>query len=865
MSAALARREIRARPGRFAWLIVAVTVAVGFTVGAFGFSTQLTGLLDPSATGASGLDVLPEGSVVLTADTSAVTSATALDESLLATVRGVTGVALAEGTYDQPVAFRLEAGTQTERPVILRGVVLSSTYAPQRWTMVDGREPRGPDEVVADLGGLVVGQTAVGDVVTMELPTGARQLRVVGLAVPAGAGAAGAAQGSDSVGDPVPLASAHAILDPAIAPLLLDAVGRVDRITVVPVPGVDPGELEDRVRAAVPDAVRVTSSLTRAATTQHTVERIDDGVRQAVAAFAGLTVLISALVVTNTLGVLVAQRTREFGLLRLVGASRAQVLRTVLGESLVVGLIGAVLGAGLGVVLAYLAALVVRESTVPVGFEATPTMAIVALGVGVVVTLVGGALPAVRAGRVAPMAALSDTRSGADRPARFAAPAIALAGGLAVAGFAATRPGGVEGPLVAVAAVGVLVAFAGIAGLSRWVVRPLVAVIGTVVAATVGAAGRLGVGNVRRSPGRTAGAASTLMVGLALVGLVATVGASVRSTVESQFDTVGSADLYLERRGVVRVSTPALEVGLAGAMRRGFRFASVTTVDGSVVGDDGATTAVSASFLPELAELVDLGVTEGAVPEFTGEPSPAGVGLLLSESTAADLGLGVGDTARLRSISGTETPVRVAALFTNTAVAGDAVLDVTALDPGALGTFELGILRFEGRHGDRSVRAVERAARDFPKVRVHTPRQFGALNAAVTDTVLRIIGVVLVGMIGIGYLGLVATLGLATLERRKELVMLRAIGAARAQVRTMVWVEATLVGLVAAVVGLGTGVALGRAGAALAPPDLVGRVVVPWGLVVAVGVVSLVLAWAVSIGVARRAGGVPPAEAGRNV
>ena len=135
MSAALARREIRSRPGRFAWLIVAVTVAVGFTVGAFGFSTQLTKLLDPSATGADGLDALPRGAVVLTADTKAVTTATALDERLSATVEAIAGVALVEGSYDQPIGFRLPAGSQPERPVILRGVVLSSTYSDQRWAI----------------------------------------------------------------------------------------------------------------------------------------------------------------------------------------------------------------------------------------------------------------------------------------------------------------------------------------------------------------------------------------------------------------------------------------------------------------------------------------------------------------------------------------------------------------------------------------------------------------------------------------------------------------------------------------------------------------------------------------------------------
>jgi putative ABC transport system permease protein len=507
--------------------------------------------------------------------------------------------------------------------------------------------------------------------------------------------------------------------------------------------------------------------------------------------------------------------------------------------------------------------LVVRESTVPVGFEVTPAMAVVAVAVGIGVTMLGGLVPAIRAGRVTPLAALSDTRGGAERRARVAIPLLLLTVGAGVAAVAASRPGGFAGVKGVIAGSGIVLAFVGIAGLSRWIVRPLLTLVGAPVGAITGRAARLGIGNARRQPSRTAGAASTLMVGLALVGFVATIGASVRSTVESQFTTAGSADLYLERRGVVRVSTQALEVDLAGKLRRPFRSASITALDGAVVGAGGATTTASASFLPELAELVDLGVTEGAVPRVATDASTGHAAVILSESAAADLGLAVGDGATLRTISGSEQRLEVAAVYSNTAVAGDAVIDVTALDPSVLGTFELGVLRFEGRHGERSMRAVERAAGHFPKVRVHTPSEFGRLNASVTDTVLRIIGVVLVGMIGIGYLGLVATLGLSTLERRRELVMLRAIGAARAQVRAMVWVEATLIALIAAVVGLGVGVTLGWVGGSVAPSDLVARVIIPWPMIVAVGVASLGVAWGVSLGVARRASLVPPAEAGR--
>lgn len=281
MSAPLARRELRARPGRFGWLVVAVTVAVGFTVGAFGFSSQLTKLLSPGDATAA-LDALPEGSVVLTVESESVTSATALDDRLLAQVRAIDGVALAEGSYDQPVAFRLPAGSQPERPVILRGVVLSATWQPARWELGAGRAPIGPDEVAADAAALTVGQTSLGASAPMDLPTGRRIMRVVGIARPVGATAPIGRATPDRDVALVALGEAHVIFDPATAPALLDAEGRVDRIIALPNPGLSPDELERRLRGAMPPGVRVSASFTRAATTQHTVERLDDGVRSAV-------------------------------------------------------------------------------------------------------------------------------------------------------------------------------------------------------------------------------------------------------------------------------------------------------------------------------------------------------------------------------------------------------------------------------------------------------------------------------------------------------------------------------------------------------------------------------------------------------
>ena len=332
MSAPLIRRELAHRGGRYVWLGLAIAIAVTFTVGGFGFSTHMARLLLPAADLTAELEALPAGSVVIAAKTNSVTTATALDDRLLAQVRAQPGVALAEGSFDQPVAFRVPEDAQPERPAALRGVLLSSTYSQQRWEIISGRAPSGPDEIAVDQGGLAVAGLTAEDVgftsTRLVLPTGTRSVTIVGLL----GRPTGTAPATAPPIDPraVALASAHVILDPDSAPLLLDAVGRVDRITVTPLPGQQPGELANRLRTALPSGVNVVAAESREAAEQHTVQQLSSQIQQLVTAFALLSAAISALVVVNTLGVVLAQRVREFSLLRILGASRGQVLWLVL-------------------------------------------------------------------------------------------------------------------------------------------------------------------------------------------------------------------------------------------------------------------------------------------------------------------------------------------------------------------------------------------------------------------------------------------------------------------------------------------------------------------------------------------------------
>jgi putative ABC transport system permease protein len=257
------------------------------------------------------------------------------------------------------------------------------------------------------------------------------------------------------------------------------------------------------------------------------------------------------------------------------------------------------------------------------------------------------------------------------------------------------------------------------------------------------------------------------------------------------------------------------------------------------------------------------GVVEQGSRALRDGPGPAGT--LLSAGAASELRVSVGDTVTLRSISGEERPLTVIGTYRNTALAGPALvpLDI-ARDIRADGTFEVAAIRLRpGAPAFWVQRRVGRMMEFLPKVRVSTPEQFAALSTSIADAAVRIVSVMLVGTLGIGVLGLATTLALSTLERRRELVMLRAVGAGRRQVQVLVWLEATMIGFIAAIVGIGAGTGAARLATGFVPESLAGSPAIPWSQLAAVAVGAVLTAWAVSLGVARRASQVPPAEAGR--
>ena len=325
-------------------------------------------------------------------------------------------------------------------------------------------------------------------------------------------------------------------------------------------------ELVDAIRPALPEDAEVVSATAEAQEQADDVGEFTKFLRYFLLAFAGIALFVGAFVIFNTFSITVAQRTREFGTLRTIGASRRQVLGSVLLESFVIGLVASLVGLGLGLLLAEGIEALFRAlgADFPTADRVFATRTVVvSLVVGIGITLLAGLFPAIRATRVPPISAV---REGATLPKSRLAPFLPWIAALFVLGslLALARAMfsdelGTGDRLLSIAG-GVLLLFLGVAMLSSRLVRPLASVVGTPARRAGGAAGKLASGNAVRNPGRTAATAAALMIGIALVSFVATLTngmkASNRQAIEEQvvadYVVTVARRLHAVRRGCGR-------------------------------------------------------------------------------------------------------------------------------------------------------------------------------------------------------------------------------------------------------------------------------------------------------------------------
>jgi putative ABC transport system permease protein len=771
-------------------------------------------------------------------------------ESLLPKVSELPGVAAASGAL-----FDVSGTTDLAKLIDENGKELGTPNSPTFGWGIDPKEERfnpleltagnwagGPDDVVIDAGTAKKENYKVGDEIGVSAEGPTRTFTISGIA----------RFGSvDSIGG-----ATFAVFDVPTAQTVLNKEGEFDSISLAAKPGVSDEEVANQVRPLLPASAEVKTGAEQG---EADAEETNEGlafITYFLLAFAAIALIVGSFVIFNTLSMTVAQRVRELATLRTLGASRKQVFRSVLLEGFLTGLFAAIVGLFFGFLIAkglnaLFKALGVDLPTAGTVFSARTV--IVSLLVGVGITLLATISPARRATRVAPIAAV---REGATLPTgRFASSPVTATVVLAVAAVTLAFgliPGGLPtGLVLLLVGVGCLLLFIGVGLVASRLVRPLAAALGAPGERLAGTPGRLARENATRNPTRTARTAGALMIGLALVTLVATLGASLKSTNRSALeDQVRSDYVVTSENGFDPFTSSA---GRALADVPGVAAASSVRNDkASSFGSDITVTGVDPS-------------TIGHVYDYRWEKGSDTIllslgfdGAIVRNAFADDNNLKVGDSFRITTPQGKKVPLVVRGIYDPPAEELDALLGNVTLAQRAFDTHfprpkDLFVF-VDTNEGDTSqaTAALNKALDPYPDAVVRTKADWIDERAGGIDMILNIFYVLLALSIVVSLFGMVNALALSVFERTRELGMLRAIGLTRRQTRRMVRWESVITALIGAALGLPLGVLLAAVIVrALRSLDI--TFTLPVVTIVVFTVVAMIAGTLAAIGPARRA------------
>jgi putative ABC transport system permease protein len=759
------------------------------------------------------------------------TTRNAIPESLLSTVRGVPGVETAAGTVQTvPAQFVDHSGKAISNggaPPL--GVSFDPDQRISVLRLVQGTAPTTPHDVVMDEGTAQKHNFRVGEPVRILLPDSSQIFTISGIA---------------RFGTANNLAGATiAAFDLPTAQALFNKIGQFNAIDIVVRPGADKAVVQRDIARVLPHGVEVVTGQTVAQDASNSINQALSFFSTALLVFAFIALFVGAFTILNTFSIIVGQRTRELALLRIVGASRRQVFRSVLGEAAIVGLVASLAGIGLGVLSAIGLEALLKGFGVdlPSGslvFEARTV--IVALIVGVGVTVVAAISPARRAVRIPPVAAISDQQADGDVSfrRRFTwGASLALLGALLL-GIGLAKP---AIQLVGLGAVGL---FVGVAMLSPAIARPLSSAIGRPLARWLGVAGRLGRENSMRSPRRTAQTASALMVGLALVSAIAVFGASLSRSATSSVNNAISADLIVTNTNNNGTGQFSNSVATTAAAVPGV---STTTV---VYADQfefrGGLQTLTAVSTPNLSDTVIFRMNAGS-------PSSLAAGDMLIDSTTANNDhLSAGDTAAARFALTGATPVRIGGIYQPNALIGHYVVGAAYFRSHFANPLPVAVLL--KTNGSTAVQnSVTSALGTYPNVKIQTRAQFEQSQTKQINQLLGLVYALLGLAVLIALIGIVNTLMLSVFERTHEIGLLRAVGMKRRQIRAMIRSESVILAVFGAIVGIVIGTGLGVALVASLRSQGITDTVVPYTSLVVFLVLSAVLGLVAAGWPARRA------------
>nr|WP_282548800.1 FtsX-like permease family protein [Streptomyces rochei] len=816
-------RNFFAHKGRMALSAVAVLLSVAFVCGTLVFTDTMNTTFDKLfAVSSADVTVSPKDAEAEDDPQNGVPES--LPASTLETIRSAEGVESAEGAVVSMNVTVVDADNDNV------GATSGAPTLAGNWTKNDlrsmeitsGHAPRGPTEAMVDSDTADKHDLKIGDELRTIAQTGDFKAKIVGIA-------------SFTVTNP---GAAVVYFDtPTAQRQLLGGADRFSQFNVTAASGVTDAQLKQNVTAALDGgSYKVQTAKETSDEGREDVGEFMNVIKYAMLGFAGIAFLVGIFLIINTFSMLVAQRTREIGLMRAIGSSRRQVNRSVLVEALFLGIVGSVLGVAAGVGIAVglmklMSAAGMNLSTDDLTIKtATP---VVGLVLGIVVTVLAAYLPARRAGKISPMAALRDAGTPADGKAGWIRGLIGLV--LTGAGAAALFTAGAadkasEGSMMLGA--GIVLTLIGFVVIGPLLAGFVVRVISAVLLRAFGPVGRLAERNALRNPRRTGATGAALMIGLALVACLSVVGSSMFASATSELDKTVGADFIVQgNQRIVPQAEKAMQdtPGLEHVTRYKVLDATLTSPDGKT-DDDGVTAAD-----PTYAEDVRRVTTAGELSAAYGTDA-----MSVGSDYAEKHGVQVGDTISVAFKGGETAKLKIAAITS----------DDVAIDQGAryisIETMRkylpaenvppnmIMFAKAEEGQADQAYAALKKSLDAYPQYQVADQTDYKQeLKDQVGQLLNMVYGLLALAII-VAVLGVVNTLALSVVERTREIGLMRAIGLSRRQLRRMIRMESVVIALFGALLGLGLGMGWGATAQKLLALEGLNVLDIPWPTIIGV-------------------------------
>ncbi|MET9653157.1 FtsX-like permease family protein [Streptomyces sp. NPDC006460] len=821
-------RNFFAHKGRMALSAVAVLLSVAFVCGTLVFTDTMNTTFD-KLFASTASDVTLSAKSGGTDEIPANGRPESFPASLVDQVRKAEGVKDAQGSVVSLGVTVVDARNKNVGPTS-GAPTIAVNWTPNELRSVEissGHEPRGPTEVLVDGGTAEKHGLKIGDELRTIAVTGDFTAKISGIA-------------DFKVTNP---GATVVYFDTATAQReLLGKEGLFTQVLADAAPGVSDETLKRNIASAVGADYKLQTAAEVADEGREDIAGFLDVMKYAMLGFAGIAFLVGIFLIVNTFSMLVAQRTREIGLMRAIGSSRRQVNRSVLVEALLLGVVGSVAGVAAGVGLA----VGLMELMSSMGMELSTqdltvawTTPAVGLGLGVVVTVVAAYVPARRAGKVSPMAALRDAGTPADAKAGLVRGAVGLlltAGGAAALWTATQAEKAGAGSLWL--GLGIVLSLIGFVVVGPLLAGGVVRVIGAVVLRVFGPVGRMAERNALRNPRRTGATAAALMIGLALVACLSVVGSSLVASATDELDRTVGADFIVQSptaQPIVPQAQAALEKtpGLTHVTEYKSVGARITDPKGVSLDDE----VVAAD--PTYAQDLKRETTGGRLADAYG-PDAMSVG----SGYATAHGVEVGDELTVAFKGGRTAKLRVAAITSDAGNVDKGVMYTnitTAARYLPAEKMPQSLIMFAAARDGQETQAyaaLKKSLEPYPQYSVRNQTDYKKDLKDQVGQLLNIVYGLLALAIIVAVLGVVNTLALSVVERTREIGLMRAIGLSRRQLRRMIRLESVVIALFGALLGLGLGMGWGTAAQKLLALEGLGVLEIPWTTILTVFVGS---------------------------